>query len=183
MRTERLFVLVLGCLFTISGFSALVYQAVFNKVFSFIFGVSGYAAATVLATFMLGLALGSFVFGRLSARRLRKLLLVYGVLELAIGLYALFFLQISSAVEHWYTPLARDAQLSLRALTAVRFLSALLLVGIPTTLMGSSLPLLVEAARRRGVQSSVNVLYALNVAGATIGTVLAAYGFLPALHL
>jgi spermidine synthase len=168
-----------AAMFVGSGFSALAFQTVLNKYFSFIFGVSAYAAATVLAAFMSGLAVGAWLIGKLASARIRRHFLWYGVLELAIGLYALGFIAIANWVDNGYTPIARDYQFSLRVLTVVRFISAFVLVGIPATMMGGTLPLLIEGLRRLGLKSSVNVLYALNVVGAALGTVLSAYVLLP----
>jgi spermidine synthase len=179
LTTSALTLWAAAAMFVGSGFSALAFQTVLNKYFSFIFGVSAYAAATVLAAFMSGLAVGSYLLGRLASSRIRRHFLWYGVLELAIGLYALGFIAIASQVDQWYTPLAREHQFSLRALTGVRFISAFVLVGIPATMMGGTLPLLVEGLKRLGLKSSVNVLYALNVVGAALGTVLSAYVLLP----
>ena len=109
-----------AAMFVGSGFSALAFQTVLNKYFSFIFGVSSYAAATVLAAFMAGLAVGSYLRGKLASARIRRHFLWYGVLELVIGLYALGFIAIASWVDHGYTPIAREYHFSLRVLTFVR---------------------------------------------------------------
>ncbi len=176
---QRLLLAAAALMFVGSGFSALALQTVFNKYFSFIFGVSTYAAATVLAAFMSGLAAGAFLIGRFASTRMKRHLLWYGALEACIGLYALGFLGIAGFVEHLYTPLARDFQLSLRWLTLIRFVSAVVLVGVPATLMGGTLPVLIEGLKRRGLKSSVNLLYALNVLGAALGTLLSSYVLLP----
>jgi len=168
-----------AAMFVGSGFSALAFQTVLNKYFSFIFGVSSYAAATVLAAFMAGLAVGSYLIGQQASARIQRHFLWYGVLEVVIGLYALGFIDIASWVDQAYTPIARDYQFSLRTLTFVRFVSAFVLVGIPATMMGGTLPLLIEGLQRSGLKSSVNVLYALNVVGAALGTLLSAYVLLP----
>jgi spermidine synthase len=170
-------------LFTLSGGTALVYQSVLNKLFSYVFGVSAYAAATVLAAFMLGLALGSYLLGRLSSGRIRRHLLWYGLLELLVGLYGLVLLPMTGAIERLYTDLARELQWSLNLLTGLRFVAALVIVGIPTTLMGGSLPLLAEGVKRRGAGGHVNVLYTLNIVGACVGVVGASYVLFPSLHL
>ncbi|MFQ5764172.1 MAG: hypothetical protein ACE5GT_04530, partial [Rhodospirillales bacterium] len=59
--------LVLGLCF-LSGFSGLIYEVVWMRMLTFVFGVSAYATATVLCAFMGGLALGSWLFSRLADR-------------------------------------------------------------------------------------------------------------------
>ena len=78
----------LTVLFFFSGASALVYQVLWLRQLSLIFGVTVYAASTVLATFMAGLAIGSAAAGRLSDR-VRRPLLWFGAAEAVIGLTAL----------------------------------------------------------------------------------------------
>ncbi len=59
---------VLAALFFVSGACALVYQVMLLRMLALVFGVTVYAAGTVLASFMAGLALGSFTAGRLASR-------------------------------------------------------------------------------------------------------------------
>ena len=75
-------------LFFASGASALIYEVVWARRFTYVFGGSAYAIATVLAAYMAGLALGSAWFGRRIDRRGHPLM-VYGILEAGIGIWAL----------------------------------------------------------------------------------------------
>ena len=56
----------LAGLFLLSGFSALVYQVLWLRLLSLVFGATVHAASTVLAAFMAGLALGSIAAGRVA---------------------------------------------------------------------------------------------------------------------
>src|ERR1700727_3305769 len=77
-------------LFFCSGATALVYEVIWSKFLSQMFGSTIYAQTVVLAAFMGGLALGNKLFGRW-ADKLRKPVHAYGYLEIIIGLYAFFF--------------------------------------------------------------------------------------------
>lgn len=178
-RNRTAFSVLVAIPFILSGFTALIYQAVLNKFFTFIFGVGGYAAASVLAAFMIGLAAGSAVIGKLTGTFFKRHVLWYGVFEFAIGAYGLVVIPLGLRVEQLFVSLAPSAGL----LLVLRFVLALGLVFIPTFLMGGSLPLLMEGIQRRGIKHRVNLMYALNIAGACVGTLLAAYQLLPALHL
>ena len=81
------FALLLACFF-LSGFAALLYQTAWTRELSFVFGTSELAVAAVLAAYMGGLALGAAAASRY-ATRLRRPVLAYGLLELAIALSAL----------------------------------------------------------------------------------------------
>ena len=86
-RHDRMHLAVLGLCF-LSGFAGLVYEVVWMRMLTFVFGVSAYATATVLVAFMGGLALGSWAFRRLADEG-RRPLRAYALLEVGIGLYAL----------------------------------------------------------------------------------------------
>ena len=74
----------------LSGAAGLIYQVIWTRVLHYTFGNTEMAAATVLATFMGGLALGGALGGKY-ATRIRRPVLVYGVLEAVIALYGLVF--------------------------------------------------------------------------------------------
>ena len=75
-------------LFVLSGAAGLVYEIVWTRMLTLVFGNTVHAASTVIASFMGGLAIGSWFFGKMADRR-RKRLRLYGTLEAGIGLFAL----------------------------------------------------------------------------------------------
>ena len=75
---------ILGVLFFFSGASALIYQVLWLRMLALVLGVTVYAASTVLASFMAGLAIGSAVAGRI-ADRVRRPLAWFGAAELLIA--------------------------------------------------------------------------------------------------
>ncbi|MBE0567379.1 MAG: fused MFS/spermidine synthase [Krumholzibacteria bacterium] len=167
-------------LFLLSGATALVYQVVWVRQQSLVFGGTHLAVSTVLAVFMGGLALGGWLIGR-RADRWRRPLLVYGVLELGIALSALAVYGILRLYPTIYVPLARPVQDVPAALTALRFLLAALAMIVPTTLMGATLPVLARYARASGagLAQHLSFLYALNTLGAVSGAVAAGFLLLP----
>src|SRR6058998_2104767 len=74
--------------FFLSGATGLLYEIVWMRQLILVFGSTTYAVSAVLSAFMLGLALGSFGFGR-AADRGANLVRLYGLLEIGVGLYAL----------------------------------------------------------------------------------------------
>jgi spermidine synthase len=181
------FALLLVCFF-LSGFSALLYETAWTREFAFVFGTSELAVAAVLAAYMGGLALGAAVAARV-APRIRRPVLAYGVLELAIALWALampFGIRALTTVYlGWLGGL--DAPPETMALTTALFhLAGAFVVLVPcTALMGATLPLLARHAVRKDAQVGprVGLLYAINTFGAIGGTTFAAFVLLPALGL
>lgn len=167
---------ILLCFFA-SGMSGLVYQVVWVRELVLVFGATTFAVSTVLTAFMGGLALGSFYFGRRSEKVTRPLRL-YGLLEIGIGVYGLAVPFIFAVLPSIYHPIWQWLQLSFFALSIVRFLFAILVLILPTALMGATLPILssyyARDSRRIGLR--VGSLYSLNTFGAVFGA--AATGFL-----
>ena len=163
-------------LFFATGACGLVYQQLWVRLLSLVFGVTVYAVSTVLASFFAGLALGSFFAGRL-VDRARRPLQWYGVAEVLVGLAALGTMAALSAVERVYVGMAGGLPDSVGALTVVRFILSFTVLLVPATLMGASLPIVVRSALVRSghLGERVSMLYATNTAGAIIGTVLAGF--------
>ena len=70
-RTRDLLLIYL--LFFLSGISGLIYQVVWVRVFGNVFGNTIYSASIVVAVFMLGLGVGSYVVGAWADRRYARL--------------------------------------------------------------------------------------------------------------
>lgn len=163
-------------LFFCSGGTALVYEVVWSKFLSQMFGSTIYAQTVVLAVFMGGLALGNNLLGRW-ADRLKQPLRIYGYLEIAIGIYAFLFPLLDRLVDKLFIAVGTGiAENTLLLLLWKGSLSVLLLLG-PTMLMGGTLPLIgawlqsfsAEAGRRSAR------FYSLNSLGAVAGAGLAGF--------
>ena len=165
----------LATLFFFSGACALIYQVLWLRQLSLIFGVTVYAASTVLATFMAGLSIGSALAGRLSDR-VRRPLGWFGAAEMLIGLTALLSPLALDAVTAGYVGAASGVE-SRTLLTAVRFLCSAAVLLVPTILMGATLPLALQSsvADSSGVGGRLSVLYGINTAGAIAGCLLAGF--------
>jgi len=159
-----------------SGFSALVYQVLWLRLLGLVFGVTIHAASTVLAAFMAGLALGSLASGRV-ADRVRAPLRWFGAAELLIGLTALATPVALSALNGLYQHLHASVSQDLRVLTLARFLCSFMVLLVPTTLMGATMPLVIRAAARRvqDLGGHAAILYASNTAGALLGALITGY--------
>ena len=167
-------------LFYLSGIAGLIYQVLWLRRLSLVFGVTVYAASTVLAAFMAGLALGSALSGRVLRRGLSPLR-AFAFAEMLIGVTGLLSPILLDAAHAFYGALHQLAPESLGVLTVARLVSSFAILAIPTTMMGITLPLLTAAVseQRGGAATNVSLLYSLNTLGAMTGTLLAGYYLIP----
>lgn len=172
----RVAVILTYCIFFLSGAAALIYEIVWARYLSLVFGGSHLAVTTVLAVFMAGLALGSYFIGkRIDSRR--RLLRLFGFLELGVGAAALLFVGLMRIYSPVYIKLAQVAPESALYLSCIRISFAVIALIIPTTLMGGTLPVLTAFSARllQGPGVRLSFLYACNTIGAVCGA--AATGF------
>ena len=94
---------LLGILF-LSGANGLMMEIVFRRQLLLSLGVTHYSVATVLTVFMAGLALGSFLFGRM-ADKIEYPVRLYGLLEVGVGLSGLLIITIFSYLDPFYVKL------------------------------------------------------------------------------
>ena len=173
-----------AALFVISGAAGLTYEVVWSRFLHEIFGVTAFAVSTVLVSFMGGMALGAALLGRRADRSPRPLRM-FALLEAGIGLYALMLPLLVAGVDHLYGVLFPVLPNSFLLKSVVRFVLCLLLLLVPTTLMGGTLPALGQGLlrRRERVGFGVGFLYFVNTFGAAIGCYAAGFVLLPRLGL
>lgn len=173
---------ILFCFFA-SGVSGLIYQVIWVRELVLVFGATTFAVSTVLTSFMGGLALGSYYFGRRSETVARPLRL-YGLLEIGIGIYGLAVPFIFAALPSVYHSFWRW-QLSFFVLSIIRFLFAVLVLIVPTALMGATLPVLSSFYARDLARIGLKVgsLYALNTFGAVLGAAATGFFLIPSLGM
>ncbi|WP_242344651.1 fused MFS/spermidine synthase [Anaeromyxobacter terrae] len=173
---------VVSAIFFVSGAAGLIYQVVWSRMLSDVFGVSIHAITAVLATYLGGLALGGWALGPVADRN-RDALRVYGWLELGIAAAALAgngAIRLLDPVHAWAA--ARLAPAS-PTLLLLRILLAAVVVLPPTLLMGATLPAITRALVQRigNLGRGLSLLYGLNTAGAVVGSVAAGFMLIRAL--
>lgn len=163
-------------LFFVSGISGLIYEIVWLRILTRIIGITTYATAVTLAVFMLGLALGSILFGRISDKRNNQLLL-YSILQIVIAITAAVTPALFRVSIELYRELYPISSHNPLLLLISRILTSFIILLIPTTLMGGTLPLLTSYLVKRGGKFGKNfsLLYGLNTFGAVIGVLLSGF--------
>jgi spermidine synthase len=173
---------VVAACFFLSGATGLIYEVLWARMLGLVFGGTTLAVSTVLAAFMGGLALGSALAGRLGARITRPVR-AYGLLEIGIAAYALAVPFLFSLVDNLYALIWQQFHPGFFVFSLWRFVLSCLMLLVPTTLMGATLPLLSAALLRSSGQTSTSItkLYTRNLAGAIFGTLAAGFLLLPIL--
>ena len=176
---------IVWIIFIFSGASGLIYEVIWMRQLTLIFGSTVFATSTVLTAFMAGLALGSFYFGRKIDESTQSPLRIYALLEAGIGAFCLVWPLILSVLGALYVLIHRNVTSEFYTLSLIRFVLTFAVLLIPSTLMGGTLPVLTRFFVKRLEQlgTNIGVLYALNTFGAVIGTVAAGFFLLEALGI
>ena len=178
---ERPF-LPLLVLFFLSGATGLLYEVLWMRRLTLVFGATQLAIATVLAAFMAGLAIGALAGGRVADGR-SDLLRLYGLLEVGIGVYAVLFPWLVAAATGLYRGMVEPEAVHFWSSQLVHLVMMGALLVVPTAAMGATLPLLVRwaAGRLSRVGRRTGLLYGFNTAGAVVGTACTGFVLLPQL--
>ena len=172
-------ILLLSAAYFLSGLCALIYETVWVYQFSRIFGTTALAMSFVVAMFFAGLAAGSHMFGKMSAKSPNPLRL-YAFLELAVGAYALVLPLLIVAAEKIYAGLYPSLAGSFALILAARAVLAFAVLFPPAFLMGGTLPALVTrfAEHMATLGSRAGLVYGMNALGAALGSFLSGYALL-----
>jgi spermidine synthase len=171
-------VFVAGCFF-LSGAAGLVYEVIWVRLIDKVIGSAPFAVATVLSVFMAGLALGSYLSGRVVDRftRRRDLLLIYGIMEFGIGICALLVPLLIKAVQPFYQAIYDRLLDHFWCYQIAAFAGCVFILVVPTALMGATLPVLCRyyVLRLTHIGARTGWLYGLNTVGAALGVVLCGF--------
>ncbi|MEI9975726.1 MAG: hypothetical protein WDO73_28905 [Ignavibacteriota bacterium] len=136
-------------LYTLTGFGGLLAEQGFEKYLQLLVGATASASAVVLFTYFLGFALGGVAAAKLIRRGLvARPLLVYGMVELAVGLACVLFTYTVHPLMSWLAPLQNLVGAPVLKLQ-VRFVCGCILVLPTAALMGASFPLIAQVLENR----------------------------------
>jgi len=162
---------ILVCFF-LSGIAGLTYEVLWVRIIDKVVGSAPFAVATVLSIFMGGLALGSYVAGKHIDRLSKsRLLLLYGSVEVAIGVYALLIPLFTTWAKPIYAVAYNYLFQHFWLYQIFAFLGCTVILIIPTTLMGVTLPVLCRfyVTHLDHLGSRTGRLYGVNTVGAAAG--------------
>lgn len=168
--------------FFISGIASLIYEGLWAKELSLVFGSTNHAMSTVLATFLSGLAIGS-ILGGIFAKKYDNIKL-FGFIQLGIGLSAI---AVHALIEN-FSPVFAFLYFSTKGMPflflTLQFVTLFFLMLIPTIFMGMTFPVaisLYDVTQHESISEEVGKLYAVNTIGCVFGAVIAGFLTIPLL--
>jgi len=166
-------VAIVSVILFLSGTSALLFQTLWLRLSGLAFGNSVWSAALILSSFMAGLALGSAIAASSTVGRLRPLQ-VYAGLEMIVALFGCTLVFSIPLLGEWMRPVFQALWNHQQLLNVLRFAVSFLILLIPTTAMGLTLPVLMEdpLLKRQEFGRSLGFLYGGNTLGAMAGALL-----------
>ena len=149
----------------LTGMCSLGYQVIWQRYLGVLVGSEARSTTLVVAIFLLGLAVGYYVFGKISEkiRSRKELLRFYGKVELVTGIYAIAFPSLFEVLFN------TDVSSSNNFL--VHILMTIGLCFLPTVLMGATIPVMtsVMVEDQKEVGRIHAIIYGVNTIGAFVG--------------
>ncbi|MCB9799749.1 MAG: fused MFS/spermidine synthase [Candidatus Omnitrophica bacterium] len=175
--TSRFFRPAILICFFLSGACGLVYEVAWLRVMGLVFGNTTFATSTVLASYMAGLGLGAYFFGRWIDRTSEHPVKAYALLELGVAGYAFLTPLIWKLMQMVYVGFYRTVEPGFMAFSLFRFAIAFLVLIFPTFLMGGTLPVIAKffVRQKKDTARYVGILYAVNTLGAVLGVLLCGF--------
>src|SRR6266487_2089892 len=166
-------VAILSGILFLSGMGALIFETLWLRLSGLVFGNSIWAASLILSSFMAGLALGNVIAASSRIRRWRPLNL-YALLEVFVALLGCTIVFGLPVLGELMRPVWQMLWKYQPALLGLRFLVSFLILLVPTTAMGLTLPVLIEdpMLRQTNFGRAIGFLYGSNTLGAVVGAVL-----------
>ncbi len=163
---------ILCAVLFLSGMGALIFETLWLRLSGLAFGNSVWAAALILSSFMAGLALGNAIAAWSKVRRWRPLQF-YAVLEPAVAVFGCTIVFGLPLLGEFLRPIWQTLWTYQPSLIGLRFIISFLILLVPTTAMGLTLPVLIEDQVLRGTHfgRAIGVLYGSNTLGAVAGAV------------
>ena len=163
-------VAIVSAILFLSGCSALLFQTLWLRLSGLAFGNSVWSAALILSSFMAGLALGSTIAASSTLGRLRPLR-VYAGLEMIVALCGCTLVFGIPVLGQWMSPVFQALWDRQQLLNVLRFTISFLILLLPTTAMGLTLPVLLEdpVLKRQEFGRGIGFLYGANALGAMAG--------------
>ncbi len=168
----------------ICGFTAMVYEITWTRILSLVLGSSTYSFSLMLAAFISGIALGSFLISRFM-ERINRPAYIFALCQIAVGLAVLAMLPLYSHLPIFFIRCRELVNFSYEAHEVFKFIVCLGVMLVPTTAIGMGFPLVsrLAATEMDKTASKVGGVYALNTMGNILGTVLCGFVMIPMLGL
>lgn len=172
---------ILYLLFALSGISGLIYEGTWARYLKLFLGHSSYGQILTICIYMGGLAIGSFIAGRLLAKTSRPLR-AYALTELGIGIGGLLYHPLYIAITEGFYNAGWSRTLGSQGAELVKLALAITSTLPVAILLGMTFPFIAAGLARRDRDSgrtSLPRLYFTNSLGASLGILVASYLLIP----
>ncbi len=167
-------------IFAVSGFCAMAYEVIWTRLLGLIIGPTTYSFTLVVATFIVGLALGSLIFGWLGDRA-RSAFGILALTQLGAAVLALGVSQFLGNSQFFFAKLIYVFQDDFAGRVLIESMMVFLVLLGPSLLLGATFPLVNKLYARNltHMGQSIGTAYALNTIGAILGSFAAGFLFIP----
>lgn len=166
-------------LFALSGFSGLIYEGSWARYLKLFLGHSSYGQVLTLCIYMGGLAIGSFLAGKI-VMKIKRPLLGYAITELLIGLGGVFYHPLYNALTGFFFDSELTASLSTRGAEICKVILATASTLPVAIAVGMTFPFIAAGLlRKSGTEISLPRLYFTNSFGSAIGILVTSYLLIP----
>ena len=164
---------ILSVVLFLSGISALIFETLWLRLSGLEFGNSIWTAALILSSLMAGLALGTAIAASAKLQRVRPLKF-YAALEIAVAVFGCTIVFALPIIGELLRPLFQALWSHQTILLALRVLFSFVILLIPTTAMGLTLPVVLEdpVLAKHQFSRAVGLLYGFNTIGAVVGALI-----------
>src|SRR5947199_5320138 len=164
---------ILASLVFLSRIGSLIFETLWLRLSGLTFGNSIWSAALILSSFMAGMALGNAFAASSRVQRWRPLRL-YAFLELVIAFLGCTIVFGLALLGEWLRPAFQTLWNYQSILLGLRFVLSFLLLLLPATAMGLTLPVLMEDSFLQNAEfgRAIGILYGVNTLGAVVGALL-----------
>jgi spermidine synthase len=171
--SQSAWVAVLCVVLFLSGTGALIFETLWLRLSGLAFGNSIWAAALILSSFMTGLAFGNALAASSTIRQWRPLHL-YALLELLVAFFGCTIVFGLPILGELMRPVWQTLWNYQPTLLGLRFVVSFLILLVPTTAMGLTLPVIIEDPLLRETEfgRAIGFLYGSNTLGAMAGAVI-----------
>jgi len=167
-------------IFAVSGFCSMAYEVIWTKLLGLIVGPTTYSFTIVLVTFILGLALGSMIFGWLGDRT-GKAMQILIVTQIVAALSVLGISQLLGDSQFFFAKIIYHMKDNFVLLNLAKAATLFFFMIFPTLCLGATFPLVGKIYTRSvsKVGSSIGFAYAINTVGAVLGSFCAGFILIP----
>jgi len=168
--------------FAVSGFCAMAYQVIWTRLLGLLIAPTTYAFSLVVGTFIIGLAIGNVLFGRM-ADRVKDLMSLLALTQIAAAGFALAASQFLGVSQFFFAKLLFALQESFGQAMVVQFLVIFFILFWPTLFLGATFPIVnkIYATSLSSLGRSIGRAYAVNTVGAVCGSFAAGFFLIPVL--